>query len=161
MATANQLQDMSGPLLDRLEVIQLSGYTLEEKRHIAQVLAACRPVPALYSTATFPCLCPPHLHQSGSCTTSSKIRSLLLLLLLSLLLLLLLLCRYTFARQDQGHSYIHTHALTCLQTSYSCVLWGTCTIRLWVARILIEGCCLLFVQSSLPLVRSALAKIIQ
>ena len=38
MATANQLQTMSGPLLDRLEIIQLSGYTLEEKRHIAQVL---------------------------------------------------------------------------------------------------------------------------
>ncbi len=39
MATANQLQNMSGPLLDRLEIIQLSGYTLEEKRHIAQVSA--------------------------------------------------------------------------------------------------------------------------
>ena len=38
MATANQLQGMSGPLLDRLEVIHLSGYTLDEKEHIAQVL---------------------------------------------------------------------------------------------------------------------------
>ena len=38
VATANQLQHMSAPLLDRLEIIQLSGYTLEEKRHIAQVL---------------------------------------------------------------------------------------------------------------------------
>lgn len=37
VATANQLQDMSRPLLDRLEIIQLSGYTLEEKEHIAQV----------------------------------------------------------------------------------------------------------------------------
>ena len=37
VATANQLQGMSGPLLDRLEIIQLSGYTLEEKEHIAQV----------------------------------------------------------------------------------------------------------------------------
>ncbi|KAL3159511.1 hypothetical protein ABBQ38_009929 [Trebouxia sp. C0009 RCD-2024] len=36
VATANQLQNMSGPLLDRLEIIQLSGYTLEEKRHIAE-----------------------------------------------------------------------------------------------------------------------------
>lgn len=39
VATANQLQNMSGPLLDRLEIIQLSGYTLEEKRHIAEVSA--------------------------------------------------------------------------------------------------------------------------
>ena len=41
VATANQLQNMSGPLLDRLEIIQLSGYTLEEKRHIAEVAALC------------------------------------------------------------------------------------------------------------------------
>lgn len=40
VATANQLQNMSGPLLDRLEIIQLSGYTLEEKRHIAEVFAS-------------------------------------------------------------------------------------------------------------------------
>ncbi len=40
MATANQLQNMSAPLLDRLEIIQLSGYTLDEKRHIAQVFQA-------------------------------------------------------------------------------------------------------------------------
>jgi len=40
VATANQLQNMSAPLLDRLEIIQLSGYTLDEKRHIAQVLQA-------------------------------------------------------------------------------------------------------------------------
>lgn len=39
VATANQLQNMSGPLLDRLEIIQLAGYTLEEKRHIAEVSA--------------------------------------------------------------------------------------------------------------------------
>ena len=37
VATANQLQGMSGPLLDRLEIIELSGYTLDEKEHIAQV----------------------------------------------------------------------------------------------------------------------------
>lgn len=41
VATANQLQNMSGPLLDRLEIIQLSGYTLEEKRHIAEVSSLC------------------------------------------------------------------------------------------------------------------------
>lgn len=37
VATANQLQGMPAPLLDRLEIIQLSGYTLDEKQHIAQV----------------------------------------------------------------------------------------------------------------------------
>ena len=46
VATANQLQNMSAPLLDRLEIIQLSGYTLDEKRHIAQVPQA-----------------PPYMHQ--------------------------------------------------------------------------------------------------
>mmetsp|Transcript_6093 Transcript_6093/g.13222 ORF Transcript_6093/g.13222 Transcript_6093/m.13222 type:complete len:1166 (+) Transcript_6093:153-3650(+) len=36
VATANKASDIPLPLLDRLEVIQLSGYTLEEKVHIAQ-----------------------------------------------------------------------------------------------------------------------------
>ncbi len=35
IATANTLADVSGPLLDRMEVIELSGYVLEEKVEIA------------------------------------------------------------------------------------------------------------------------------
>ena len=36
ICTANSIDEMSNPLLDRMEIIELSGYTAEEKFHIAR-----------------------------------------------------------------------------------------------------------------------------
>ena len=36
ICTANQLENLSAPLRDRLEIIEVSGYTVEEKLHIAR-----------------------------------------------------------------------------------------------------------------------------
>ena len=46
IATANVLDTIPGPLLDRMETIELSGYTLEEKRQIARRYLVGRQVEA-------------------------------------------------------------------------------------------------------------------
>ncbi|HEU4461629.1 MAG TPA: endopeptidase La, partial [Solirubrobacterales bacterium] len=46
IATANVLDTIPGPLLDRMETIELSGYTLEEKRQIARRYLVRRQVEA-------------------------------------------------------------------------------------------------------------------
>jgi ATP-dependent Lon protease len=46
IATANVLDTIPGPLLDRMETIELSGYTLDEKRHIARSYLVDRQVAA-------------------------------------------------------------------------------------------------------------------
>src|SRR4029079_13956979 len=46
IAPANVLDTIPGPLLDRMETIELAGYTLEEKRHIPRRYLVRRPVAA-------------------------------------------------------------------------------------------------------------------
>jgi ATP-dependent Lon protease len=46
IATANVLDTIPGPLLDRMETIELAGYTLDEKRHIARSYLVDRQVAA-------------------------------------------------------------------------------------------------------------------
>ncbi len=46
IATANVLDTIPGPLLDRMETIELAGYTLDEKRHIARSFLVDRQIAA-------------------------------------------------------------------------------------------------------------------
>ena len=39
ICTANSLDTIPGPLRDRLEIVELSSYTAEEKQHIAEETA--------------------------------------------------------------------------------------------------------------------------
>ncbi|MCB0827612.1 MAG: endopeptidase La [Solirubrobacterales bacterium] len=52
IATANVLDTIPGPLRDRMEVIQLAGYTVDEKRHIARRYLVPRQVKANGLTAS-------------------------------------------------------------------------------------------------------------
>jgi ATP-dependent Lon protease len=46
IATANVLDTIPGPLIDRMETIELAGYTLDEKRHIARSYLVDRQIAA-------------------------------------------------------------------------------------------------------------------
>ncbi|HEY0317927.1 MAG TPA: endopeptidase La [Solirubrobacterales bacterium] len=46
IATANILDTIPGPLLDRMETIELAGYTVEEKKHIARRYLVARQIEA-------------------------------------------------------------------------------------------------------------------
>jgi ATP-dependent Lon protease len=46
IATANVLDTIPGPLLDRMEIIELAGYTLDDKRHIARSFLVDRQIAA-------------------------------------------------------------------------------------------------------------------
>ncbi len=46
IATANVLDTVPGPLLDRMEIIELAGYTLDDKRHIARSYLVDRQIAA-------------------------------------------------------------------------------------------------------------------
>ena len=46
IATANVLDPIPGPLLDRMETIELAGYTLDDKRHIARSYLVDRQIAA-------------------------------------------------------------------------------------------------------------------
>ncbi|HQH22347.1 MAG TPA: endopeptidase La [Thermoleophilia bacterium] len=46
ITTANQLEPIPGPLRDRMEIINLAGYTLEEKLHIARTYLVPRQIEA-------------------------------------------------------------------------------------------------------------------
>ncbi len=46
IATANVLETIPGPLLDRMETIELAGYTLDEKKHIARQYLVGRQIAA-------------------------------------------------------------------------------------------------------------------
>jgi ATP-dependent Lon protease len=46
IATANVLDTIPGPLLDRMETIELAGYTLDDKRHIARSYLVDRQIAA-------------------------------------------------------------------------------------------------------------------
>ncbi|KAF8154154.1 Lon protease C-terminal proteolytic domain-containing protein [Crassisporium funariophilum] len=77
ICTANSLETISAPLLDRCEIIQLSGYTYDEKMHIAKRFLlpkqlAANGLDASHITITEPAL----LHIATRYTREAGVRSL-------------------------------------------------------------------------------------